>query len=254
MTILRFHNVTKTFPGQARGVQNISLTVERGEFTVIAGPSGAGKSTLLNLAAGFDSVSRGRIDLFGHHLGKLSEEKLSLMRRKYVGFIFQTYNLFPVLNTVENVEYPLALLGVDAPLRRQEAVIALRAVGMESFALRKTTQLSPGQQQRVAIARSIVTRPKIIFADEPTANLDVKSAELLLKLFQEMNQEGQTTFLFSSHDPQVLNLATRVIQIVEGTVTSEPNSVSLRNEPIPAPDEPATLMPLNDFCHHFPGG
>lgn len=219
MSVIRFQNVSKNYQNQTHAVRDVSFEIEQGEFTALSGPSGSGKTTLLNLAAGFDSVSSGKIEILGHDLAKLNSESLATMRKKLIGFIFQSYNLFPILNAIENVEYPLALMGVDPVTRHQEALLALKAVGMDAFADRKITELSGGQQQRVAIARAVVTRPKIIFADEPTANLDSQSARSLLVLFKKLNEELGITFLFSSHDPVVLQLATRVIPVLDGRVT-----------------------------------
>jgi len=192
-----------------------------GEFVALAGPSGSGKTTALNLAAGLDKPSRGEIVLLGKTLNRLNSEEITELRRHSVGFVFQAYNLIPILNAVENVEYPLALRKVAAKDRRKLAERALEEVGLADFAGRYPSQLSGGQQQRVAVARAMVTHPRIVFADEPTANLDSKSAERLLQVFRELNRNKKTTFLFSSHDPRVLAVADRIIKLSDGKIAAD---------------------------------
>lgn len=221
MALLSFEHVYKDYARTAVALQGISFVVGEGEFTALAGPSGSGKTTVLNLAAGLDSPSRGSIQLLGKNIGRLSKEELTNLRRQWIGFIFQSYNLFPVLTALENVEYPLALKNVPTKLRRELAKAYLDEVGLTGFVNRFPSQLSGGQQQRVAVARAMVTNPKIVFADEPTANLDSKSAQSLLSLFQTLNQRKRTTFLFSSHDPRVLNVAQRVITLSDGKIHSD---------------------------------
>lgn len=219
--ILILRNVTKRYSADAVGVDKITLSFEGGEFTALAGPSGSGKTTLLNLSAGLDKPGSGEVHLLRKNLKKLSLNELAQLRRRAVGFIFQSYNLFPVLTIRENIEYPLALCGISAPQRKESALQALDTVGLRQLGNRFPSQLSGGQQQRVAIARAIVNRPKIIFADEPTANLDSKTASHLLALFESLNKERNITFVFSSHDPLVLTRAKRVITLEDGRLKKD---------------------------------
>ena len=222
MSLLTFTDVHKDYSKEAIAIANISFSVISGEFTALAGPSGSGKTTVLNLAAGLDKASRGNIRLLDHDLQKMNSVELTQLRRNHVGFIFQAYNLFPVLTAIENVEYPLALRNTSPKERRERSMEALEEVGLADYANRFPSQLSGGQQQRVAIARAMITKPRIIFADEPTANLDSKSAEKLLLLFRQLNEEKQTTFLFSSHDPKVLDIAKRIIKLSDGKIVHDP--------------------------------
>ncbi len=216
--ILSLKDVSKEYAGDATALHTVTLSIGAGEFTALAGPSGSGKTTLLNLAAGLDKPTGGSVAFLGKEITGLSPDALARMRRKHIGFVFQSYNLFPVLTALENVEYPLALLGVAAHERHERARATLTEVGLGNFANRFPSQLSGGQQQRVAIARAIVTNPKIVFADEPTANLDSATAERLLTLFRDLNSKKQITFLFSSHDPKVLQIARRTIEMADGRI------------------------------------
>jgi putative ABC transport system ATP-binding protein len=219
--LLSFHSVYKDYAGESSALSGVSFSVREGEFTALAGPSGSGKTTALNLAAGLDCPSRGEIVLLGKTLNRLKPEQIIELRRHSVGFVFQAYNLIPILTAVENVEYPLALRKVGSTERRRMAERALDDVGLADFAGRHPSQLSGGQQQRVAVARAMVTDPRIVFADEPTANLDSKSAERLLEIFRELNQTKKTTFLFSSHDPRVLAVADRIIKLSDGKIIGD---------------------------------
>ena len=219
--ILSFQAVTKNYSEHAIALRNINMHIAEGEFTALAGPSGSGKTTILNLAAGMDHPSGGTITLLGHELSRLSQLEMSHLRRDKVGFIFQNYNLFPVLTALENVEYPLALKYVSPKERRRLAQKALEETGCGELSHRLPSQLSGGQQQRVAIARAIVTAPSVVFADEPTANLDSETAQKLLQLFKDLNQSKKITFLFSSHDPMVLEIAGRIIQVSDGQIKSD---------------------------------
>ena len=221
MDILVFRKISKQYADDAPALKDVSLTIKEGEFTALAGPSGSGKTTLLNLAAGLDVPSSGSVSFLGHDLAALTADQLARMRRKHIGFVFQSYNLFPVMNAMENVEYPLALNHLAADERHRMALAALEEVGLKDFAKRFPNQLSGGQQQRVAIARAIVNGPKIVFADEPTANLDSVTAEKLLQLFRELNEKRGISFLFSSHDPMVLKIANRVVKMVDGQIKDD---------------------------------
>ncbi len=216
MNILEFREVSKFYNQDSLGVCDLSFSVKKGEIVALAGPSGSGKTTALNIAAGLDDFTQGDVRLFDQSLQNLLPHEVLNLRRNDVGFIFQAYNLFPVLTVLENVEYPLALKGVRFQERIIKAKECIREVGLEGLENRLPSELSGGQQQRVAVARALVSEPKIIFADEPTANLDTATAEKLLLLFRELNDKNGTTFIFSSHDPRVLKLADRVIVLADG--------------------------------------
>jgi putative ABC transport system ATP-binding protein len=235
--ILSLRNIVKNYPNQTTAVRNVTLDVGPGEFTALAGPSGSGKTTMLILSAGLDQPSQGQVVLLGHDLSQLPANKLSQLRREKVGFVFQEYNLFPVLTALENVEYPLALRGVPAAKRRELARKSLEETGCGALLNRLPRQLSGGQQQRVAIARAIAGAPEIVFADEPTANLDSETAKQLLVLFRRLNEEKKITFLFSSHDPIVLNTAKRIIHVADGKISQDENHA-------PAPSDTPRKAPV----------
>lgn len=216
--LLEFANVSKKYRGQGVALDGISFKITPGELTALAGPSGSGKSTILLLAAGLDAPTTGKIHLEGKAVHRLKAPALAELRRRTLGFVFQSYNLFPVLTALENVEYPLALLRIGKKERRERSRQALADVGLSGLEKRLPKDLSGGQQQRVAVARAIVSKPKLVLADEPTANLDSKSAEQLIELFGELNSTSGATFLFSSHDPRVLEFARRVISIRDGKI------------------------------------
>ncbi len=200
-------------------LRKVSLTVFQGEFLALAGPSGSGKSTLLNMIGCIDSPSSGSVRIHGQDVGSRSADELADLRLNTLGFVFQTFNLLPVLSARENVEYPLLQKkDVSKDVRRERAEHALRAVGLERFAGHRPNELSGGQRQRVAIARALATRPRIILADEPTANLDRKTGEDILKLMRELNQRDGTTFIFSTHDPRVMEIADRVVELSDGQI------------------------------------
>lgn len=214
MNVLSFSKVWKRFNAEAPALADVTVTVAEGEFAALAGPSGSGKSTLLNLSAGLDVPSEGQVLLLGRDLKELGPEKLAILRSRCLGFVFQAYNLIPVLTVEENVEFPLALQG--AGNRRQAIRDALKAVGVEDLARRYPRELSGGQQQRVAVARAIVHRPKLVLGDEPTANLDKNNVELMMELFANLNQQLGITFLLTSHDPRVLARTPRIIELADG--------------------------------------
>ena len=213
----------KTYPGGSKvaALKGIDLVVTRGEFTALAGPSGSGKSTLLNMIGTLDRPTKGTVSYDGHVVSSLGPEALSDFRLRSLGFVFQAYNLIPVLTAAENVEYPLVLQGIVPAERRKLAQEALAWVGLESYAERRPDLLSGGQQQRVAVARAIVTRPSLVLADEPTANLDSKTGAQLLDLMQGLNRDHGITFLFSSHDGAVLERARRVVRLQDGELLSD---------------------------------
>ena len=215
--------VHKVYPGGSKvaALNGIDLQVERGEFTALAGPSGSGKSTLLNLIGTLDRPTKGTISYDGRVVSSLDAEQLSDFRLGALGFVFQAYNLIPVLTAVENVEYPLVLRGVEAGGRRRLALEALRWVDLSDYTDRFPDLLSGGQQQRVAVARAIVTRPSLVLADEPTANLDSKTGAHLLDLMEGLNKDHGITFLFSSHDGAVLERARRVVRLQDGELKAD---------------------------------
>jgi len=216
-------NLHKIYPGGSKvaALKGIDLAVSRGEFSALAGPSGSGKSTLLNMIGTLDRPTKGTVSYDGHVVSSLGVDALSDFRLRSLGFVFQAYNLIPVLTAIENVEYPLVLQGIEAGERRQLAHEVLSWVGLEGYAERRPDLLSGGQQQRVAVARAIVTRPSLVLADEPTANLDSKTGAQLLDLMEGLNKDHGITFLFSSHDGAVLERARRVVRLQDGELLSD---------------------------------
>ncbi len=206
---------------EVRAVNELDLTIRKGEFTAIAGPSGSGKTTLLNLIGGLDTLDAGSIQVEGRDLALLPNRKLTDLRLNRIGFIFQAYNLIPVLSAIENVEYVMLLQGVSKKERRLRATQLLDEVGLEGMHHRRPSELSGGQQQRVAVARAIVADPAIVLADEPTANLDSKTASALLDMMLGLNQSKQITFIFSTHDQRVMEYAHRLIQLQDGSIHSD---------------------------------
>lgn len=202
-------------------LQGVDISFEAGEFTAIAGPSGSGKSTLLHLIGCLDNATKGEIYIDGDNVGKLSFRELALLRREKIGFIFQAYNLIPVLTALENVTFPLTLLGENTRQAKAQALAALAAVGLAGMENRRPKELSGGQQQRIAIARALIKKPRIILADEPTANLDSKTGSEILELMVALNREVKTTFLFSTHDKMVMDYARRLILLRDGKITEE---------------------------------
>jgi len=223
-TIVEVRDVTRRYT-QGRvtvdALRGLDLDLQSGEFTAICGPSGSGKTTLLNLIGALDRPTSGTIRLEGHELGEMSRRERSHLRRDRIGFVFQAYNLMPVLTAYENAEIVLALQGVPAAERKARVVKLLDDVGLAGLEDRRPDELSGGQQQRVAIARAIASEPAIVLADEPTANVDSETAETLLDLMQRLNRERGVTFLFSTHDPRVMARAGRVIRIVDGRVETD---------------------------------
>jgi putative ABC transport system ATP-binding protein len=201
-------------------LREVSLAVSKGEFMALAGPSGSGKSTLLNMIGCIDTPSSGRICIEGNDISGKSPDDLADLRLDTLGFVFQTFNLLPVLSAWENVEYPLLQKrDVDKNERQKRIEHYLRVVGLERHAHHRPNELSGGQRQRVAIARALATHPKIVLADEPTANLDHRTGEDILRLMQKLNQEEGTTFIFSTHDARVMEMADRVIELADGQIT-----------------------------------
>ncbi len=222
--IVELESVSKRYQQgelQVEALRDLSLAIEAGEFTAICGPSGSGKTTTLNLIGALDRPSSGRVLIEGRDLGPLSRRELSHLRRDRIGFVFQAYNLMPVLTAYENAEIVLALQGVDEGERRSRVLALLAEVGLEGLEDRRPDQLSGGQQQRVAIARAIASNPAVVLADEPTANVDSETADHLLDIMEGLNRDRGVTFLFSTHDPRVMERARRVVRIVDGRVDSD---------------------------------
>jgi putative ABC transport system ATP-binding protein len=202
-------------------LDRVNLEIKEGEFTCLVGPSGSGKSTLLNLIGGLDQPSSGEVRIGEKNLSVLNSDQLAELRLHDIGFVFQAYNLIPVLSARENVEFVMHLQGLSAEERRQKAMDVLAKVGLAGLEDRRPGQLSGGQQQRVAVARAIVSRPKLVLADEPTANLDSKTARNLVLLMEELHHKEGITFLFSTHDPVVVELADRVIKLHDGKIAED---------------------------------
>jgi putative ABC transport system ATP-binding protein len=200
-------------------LRSIDLRIEAGEFSAVAGPSGSGKTTLLNLVGCVDIPTRGSVMVAQKRTNELSERQLTQLRLYTIGFIFQSFNLVPVLTAYQNVEFPLLLQRRSRREERGERVTAvMQQVGLHQYMHHRPGELSGGQRQRVAIARALVTRPKLVLADEPTANLDSKTGDAIIDLMKQLNEQQQTTFIFSTHDPKVMEHADRVIQLVDGQI------------------------------------
>lgn len=202
-------------------VRGVDLQIARGEFVAVVGPSGSGKTTFLNLISGLDSVTSGKIWLNGKPISDMGGGELSDFRRDNIGFIFQAYNLIPVLTVEENVEYIMLLQGVPADERRRRVRAILTELGLEGYENRRPPQLSGGQQQRVAVARAIVSEPAIVLADEPTANLDSQTAVDLVEMMRRLNEEHGITFVFSTHDTRVMERARRLVVLRDGRIDSD---------------------------------
>jgi putative ABC transport system ATP-binding protein len=200
---------------------NVSLTIHRGEFTALVGPSGSGKTTLLNLIGALDKPTTGKIVIDDTEVSSLSNSKLAELRLRRIGFVFQDYNLLPVLSALENVEYVLLLQGVPPAERRKRANEALCQLGLDGCQNRRPSQLSGGQQQRVAIARAIAADPLLILADEPTANLDSETGEALIDSMLELNRNRGTTFIFSTHDETIMRHASRIVRLKDGKIIED---------------------------------
>jgi len=222
--LVSVEEVSRKFPLDHRDVtalDHASLEVSGGEFLAISGPSGSGKSTLLNLIGCIDKPTSGRIRIEGTDTGSLSPSRMTDLRRKKIGFVFQTFNLIPVFTAAENVEFPLLVQGLDARERRSRVAEALESVGLAERAHHRPDLLSGGERQRVAVARAIVHRPALVLADEPTANLDTRNATQLIDLMRELNRSLGLTFIFSTHDQRLLEHTPRIIRLTDGHVESD---------------------------------
>ena len=223
--IVQITGVVKEYPLGKQVVQalrGVDLNIEKGEFTTIAGPSGSGKTTLLNLIGCIDTPTRGQVRVDGQLTNDLSDASLTRLRLQKLGFIFQSFNLVQVLDVYQNVEFPLLLQGgISAADRKARVEDVINKVGLTKYIRQRPTELSGGQRQRVAIARALVTRPAIVLADEPTANLDSATGRAIIDLMRELNQKDRITFIFSTHDQQVMNRADRIVKIADGAVASD---------------------------------
>jgi putative ABC transport system ATP-binding protein len=225
MSLMELNKVKKSYQQgkiEVPALRGIDLTVEEGEFTIIFGPSGSGKTTLLNMLGCLDTPTEGEICLNGRKISDLSKKDLAMIRRYDIGFIFQNYNLIPVLTAYENVEFALRLIEDSSEKQIKEKVLKmLEEVGLKGLETRRPNELSGGEQQRVAIARALVKKPKIVLADEPTANLDSKTGIEVIKIMVKMNQELGTTSIFSTHDPQIMKYAKRLIDLKDGMISTD---------------------------------
>ena len=224
MEIIKTTGLTKTYRNNAlevHAVKQVNLSIEEGEFTAIVGPSGSGKTTLFNMIGGLDDITAGNVEIAGTNISNLKENELIDFRLEHIGFVFQAYNLIPVLTAKENVAFIMLLQGLSEKERIQRSEDLLEQVGLGDKFDSRPNQLSGGQQQRVAVARALASKPRFILADEPTANLDSQSTSTLLDLMAEMNKKENITFLFSTHDQRVIDKARRVITIEDGKIISD---------------------------------
>jgi len=224
MKILELKNVNKIYNStevKVHAVNDVTMDFEEAEFAAIVGPSGSGKTTLLNMIGGLDMPTSGEITICGTNLSKLKSSQLIDFRLKNIGFVFQSYNLIPVLTAKENVEFIMTLQQWPEKKRNERTIELLMAVGLGDRINSRPAKMSGGQQQRVAVARALASRPKFVLADEPTANLDSKSATTLLEIMEKLNHESKITFIFSTHDPRVVKMAHRVITLEDGKVVTD---------------------------------
>lgn len=231
-TVIDAHNISKIYNREnipVYAVNNVHLHIERGEFTALVGPSGSGKTTLLNLIGGLDTPDEGSISINGTEITAMTPNQLIEFRLQNIGFVFQSFNLIPVLTAKENVEFIMQLQGLDKWKRTERIQTLFKQIGLEDKLDSRPSQLSGGQQQRVAVARALASKPQFVLADEPTANLDSKSAANLLDIMTILNKEENITFIFSTHDARVIERARRVITLVDGQIVSDTAQVSTTN-------------------------
>ena len=225
-TIITIDNLIKRFPiggGEFTALNGINLTFEKGEFSGIVGPSGSGKTTMLNIMGSLDSPTVGQTNVLGTTSEKITPRLAATLRKKHIGFIFQTYNLMPVYTVYENVEFPLLLLRMPALERKKAVLDAIEWVGLTDKIKSKPPQLSGGESQRVAIARAMVKKPDLVLADEPTANLDAENSHHILQTMEKLNKDLETTFVFATHDDKVIGYLRRIIKLEDGKVVSDEN-------------------------------
>lgn len=221
---VRTESVWKIFEQEAEevhAVQDVSLTIERGEFTALAGPSGSGKTTLLNVIGGLTRPTRGRVWVAGQEVSEMSNQDLAQLRLEQVGFVFQAYNLLPVLTAMENAEFPMLLQGVAEQERAARIGELFERTGMSGLENRRPGKLSGGQQQRVAVVRAVASRPALVLADEPTANLDSAASDALLDVMLDLNRDLGVTFVFATHDARVMERSRRLVRMVDGRIDSD---------------------------------
>ncbi|MBL6730512.1 MAG: ABC transporter ATP-binding protein [Bacteroidia bacterium] len=221
ISIKNIHMTYQSGDIKVQALQNIDLTINPCEFTAIVGPSGSGKTTLLNIIGGLDSPTKGSVKINDTDITQLPENELIDFRLHHIGFIFQSYNLIPVLTAKENVEFLMLLQNREEEFRNERTLKLLKAVGLEDQIHKRPNEMSGGQQQRVAVARALASKPSFILADEPTANLDSKSSENLLSIMQKLNKNEKTTFIFSTHDQRVIDKANRIVTIEDGKIISD---------------------------------
>jgi putative ABC transport system ATP-binding protein len=231
MALVEIQHVSKTYHDHVDvpALKDVTLGLERGSFAAVTGPSGSGKTTLLNVLGGLDRPDTGRIQIAGVDLTETPANQLADFRLHHIGFVFQAFNLLPVLSVVENLEFIPALQRIQREKRRERARELLKAVGLEEVGSKRPNELSGGQQQRVAVLRAIMTEPELVLADEPTANLDSANASLLLDMMERLNREKGITFIFSTHDPQVVQRARRVIRLRDGAVIADETQTQAAN-------------------------
>ena len=226
MAVITLNNVKKIYPlgkTEVKAVNGVSFDMEKGDFISIAGPSGSGKSTILNMIGCIDTPTEGQVKILGMDTGKLNDRKLTDLRHRVIGFIFQSFNLIPVLNVYENIEFPL-LLGKTVKYKRNNKDwidFLIREVGLENWRNHRPNELSGGQMQRVAIARALAAKPQIVLADEPTANLDSTTGQTIVELMKKISEEVGTTFVFSTHDKAIVEIADHIIRLKDGLIIEE---------------------------------
>ena len=226
MNVIETKNISKLYKQadlEIRALDNVSVNFKQGEFTAIVGPSGSGKTTFLNSIGGLDSPTKGQVLIDNNDITQLNSNKLIDFRLKNIGFVFQSYNLIPVLTAKENVEFIMLMQGVSNKIRDKRSKELLEAVGLQEHLNRRPNQLSAGQQQRVAVARALASKPKFVLADEPTANLDSSSTSNLLDIMYRLNNDEKMTFIFSTHDQRVIDRAKRIITLEDGKIISDTN-------------------------------
>jgi putative ABC transport system ATP-binding protein len=224
MTAVRCVDLCKTYrqgDQDIKALDHVSIEVAKGGFVCLSAPSGGGKTTLLNAIGGLDIPDSGEVYIAGQRVDNLSKGELADLRLKQIGFVFQAYNLIPVLSAIENVEFVMQVQGIAAAERKEKARSILQEVGLEGLENRRPAKMSGGQQQRVAVARAIASRPALILADEPTANLDSKTSDGLMELFTELNEHHNTTFIIASHDQRVMNYAKRLVRMLDGRIVDD---------------------------------
>lgn len=223
---VRLAGVHKVYPlgsTEVHALKGVDITIREGDFASIAGPSGSGKSTILNLIGCIDVATSGTVEVVGHDTSRLGDRRITRLRHEAIGFIFQSFNLMPVLNVFENVEFPLLIAGGAPPRaeRREYVEFLIKEVGLIDWRRHRPSELSGGQRQRVAIARALATRPRIVLADEPTANLDSATGNSIIELMKKINHELSTTFIFSTHDSTIVEIADHIIRLHDGAVVEE---------------------------------